>query len=339
MNNRITLNCPVFDGEKVWENTTVVVENGVISKETVLDSGETDSRYFLMPGLIDSHTHMGTKEQIDDMLRYGITATCDVSASAELIAASDQLTIHSSAGMAMDNITSGKAYVDAAVARGAKYIKVLLFTPDMLPQDMLTSIVYAAHERGLKVAAHATMVSTVQLAVNSGVDILLHVSIKEAFPENLACAIAEKHIAVAPTLGMMETFAHSGRNGYQPSDYANAEVAVRLLCEKGVEILVATDANPGNFAPGMIYGSSMHREMELLVKAGLTPLEALQGATGKNAAAFDLTTMGAIKPGNRADMILVEGRPDQNITDSMKIVQVWVGGRSLMEERNTICGL
>jgi len=82
MGEKTTLNYPVFDGVRVWENASVVIENGIISEETVLGEGTADNRYFLMPGLIDAHTHIGTQEQIDTMLKYGITATCDVGASA-----------------------------------------------------------------------------------------------------------------------------------------------------------------------------------------------------------------------------------------------------------------
>ena len=331
MDKRVVLNYPVFDGEKVWAYASVVIENGVITEVTALDESTADSRYFLMPGLIDAHTHMGTHEQVETMLKYGITATCDVSAPQNLVAASDRLIIHSSAGMAMGMVLSGKSYVEKAVESGAKYIKVLLFNTHSIGRKALGSIVDAAHEKGLKVAVHATEVATVRQAVEAGADILLHVPMKEKFPEELACAIADKGIAVAPTLVMMETFAQSGRNGYLPEHYANAEAAVRLLREKGVEILVATDANSGSFAPGVVYGSSLHREMELLVKAGLSPLEVLQGVTSKNAQAFGLDDIGMIAPGKKANLILVEGCPHQNISDSVKIVQIWVDGKPIMK--------
>ncbi len=331
MTDWIVLDHPVFDGTQVWENATVVIENGVISAETTLGKGEADRRYFLMPGLIDAHTHMGTAAQVEALLRHGVTATCDVSASPELIAASDPLIIHSSAGMAMGIVLSGKSYVDKAVKSGAKYIKVLLFNTRSIGKKALCSIVEAAHEQGLKVAVHATEIATVQQAVDAGADILIHVPMKEAFPEALARTIADKGIVVAPTLIMMETFAHSGQNGYQPSHYANAEAAVRLLHSCGVEILVATDANPGGFAPGVAYGSSLHREMELLVKAGLSPLEVLQGATSKNAQAFDLSGIGSIAPGQKANLILIEGRPDRSISDSAKVVQIWIDGKPILK--------
>lgn len=51
-------------------------------------------------------------------------------------------------------------------------------------------------------------------------------------------------------------------------------------------LLVGTDANPGGFAPAVDYETSFHREMQLLMEAGLPPLEVLQGAAGKIAAVF-----------------------------------------------------
>ncbi len=103
----------------------------------------------------------------------------------------------------------------------------------------------------------------------------------------------------------------------------HAYQAVRLLHEAGVPILVGTDApNPGTF-----YGVSMHRELELLVRAGLTPLEALAGATSRAAAAFDLEDRGRIAPGLRADLLLVEGDPTTDIMQSRDVSGIWKEGR------------
>lgn len=153
---------------------------------------------------------------------------------------------------------------------------------------------------------------------------------KEPFPEALAKTIAGKEIAVAPTLVMMETFANSGRNGYSENDYANATAAVRLLHRCGVTILAATDANDGGFAPAVAYGTSLHREMELLVQAGLSTEEVLKVATSRNASVFGIEGCGCIVLGMPATMILVEGRPDRAVTDSAKIKQIWVSGESIV---------
>lgn len=324
----LELRYPLFDGEKVIDNAVVAIEDGIIT--AVRGCENADSKYLLMPGLIDAHTHMGTMEQVQTMLRNGVTATCDVSASASLVKNAQSFTIIPSAGMAMGVVLNPKDYVEKAVANGAAYIKVLLFNTLSIGKGALRGIVKAAHEKGLRVAVHATEVSTVRQSVDCGADILLHVPMKEKFPVTLAEEIAKKNIVVAPTLVMMETFAGSGRNGYKPEHYKNAEQAVRLLRDKGVTILAATDANIGSFAPAVSYGSSMHRELELLVKAGLTPVEALASATNKVAQVFGIPDLGEVAIGKRAVLVLAEGRPDNDITQSANIKEVWVNGKPIL---------
>lgn len=324
---RIQLDYPLFDGEKVIENASVIIENGII---TAVDRSEcADKSCFLMPGLIDAHTHMGTEAQIEAMLENGVTATCDVAAPESLIRQSEHFTIVSSAGMTMGTL-NGKAYVKRAVDNGAAYIKVLLMEPNLMLKSVLTDICNCAHMHGIKTAVHAVSVKAVRMAVDCGADILLHVPMKEEYPRELAETIAAKEIAVAPTLVMMEAFSNSGRNGYLPEHYHNAECAVKLLDECGVRLLAATDANNGSYAPAVDYGTSMHREMELLVRCGLTPAEVLACATSQVADTFGMGSLGRISAGKRAVLLLIEGRPDKIITDTTKIKQIWLDGQPIL---------
>lgn len=323
------LKYPLFDGERIWAGATVSVENGVITAVRECAPAECGAG-LLMPALIDAHVHMKESAQIPALLRSGIAAVCDVSASSgALAAASPYLTIIRSTKMAMGMVLDPRGYVENAAASGAQYIKVLLFNTLSIGKPALRGIVRAAHERGLKVAVHATEVATVRQAVGAGADILLHVPMREVFPEELAKTIAAQGIAVAPTLVMMEAFAQSGRNGCKASDYQNAENAVRLLHDCGVPILAATDANVGSFAPAVGYGVTLHRELELLVSAGLTPVEALCAATSASAAAFGLNA-GRIAVGQDATLLLVDGRPDHAIADSRRIRGLWVKGEALI---------
>jgi hypothetical protein len=70
----------------------------------------------------------------------------------------------------------------------------------------------------------------------------------------------------------------------------------------------------------------MHRELELLVKAGLTPIEALAAATSTPAKAFRLADRGRIAEGLRADLVLVAGDPTSDITATRAIEGVWKQG-------------
>ena len=63
-----------------------------------------------------------------------------------------------------------------------------------------------------------------------------------------------------------------------------------------------------------------------MVDAGLTPAEAVRGATSLAAAAFGLTDRGVIAPGRRADLVLVDGDPTRDISATRNIRGVWIGG-------------
>ena len=323
----MNLQYPLFDGEKIVENASVAIEDGRIV--AVKEAEGVDSRYLLIPGLIDAHTHMTSAYQISEMRKSGVVATCDVCAPSELIAGSGEFTIVSSAGMTMGTL-SGKGYVKKAIESGAKYIKVLLFEPNLMPKATLKSICTAAHEFDRKVAVHATSVKAERMAVECGADILLHVPMKEELPESLAKEIADGGIAVAPTLVMMEAFSLSGRNGYLPEHYKNAENAVRTLRKCGVTLLAATDANVGSFAPAVAYGSSMHREAELLCKAGLAPIEVLQSATSRVCEVFGIDGLGSAAVGKKATLLLIDGRPDKDITAIKNIKQIWIDGGPIL---------
>jgi imidazolonepropionase-like amidohydrolase len=92
-----------------------------------------------------------------------------------------------------------------------------------------------------------------------------------------------------------------------------------------VPILAGTDA-PN---PGTAHGVSIHREMELLVEAGLTPQQALAAATSVPARAFRLDDRGRIAPGLRADLVLAGGDPLKDITETRNIVRIWKGGKAV----------
>jgi imidazolonepropionase-like amidohydrolase len=74
------------------------------------------------------------------------------------------------------------------------------------------------------------------------------------------------------------------------------------------------------------HGVSIHGEIELLVRAGFSPSEALAAATSVPAAAFHLNDRGRIAPGLRADLLLVRGDPTEDITATREIVALWKVG-------------
>jgi imidazolonepropionase-like amidohydrolase len=111
----------------------------------------------------------------------------------------------------------------------------------------------------------------------------------------------------------------------------DAESNVKRLMHAGILIAAGTDAP----YPGDFQGEGIHRELELLVESGLTPLEAITIAT-KNAATIVTaeTEWGTLEQGKLADIVIVDGKPDQKIRDTRNIVAVIKEGTIL--DRNKL---
>jgi imidazolonepropionase-like amidohydrolase len=82
-----------------------------------------------------------------------------------------------------------------------------------------------------------------------------------------------------------------------------------------------------------VYGASLHQELVLYVKLGMSAEHALAAATSVPARIFGLKDRGQIKPGMRADLVLVRGDPTANIPDIRNIVDIWKRGVRVKRER------
>jgi imidazolonepropionase-like amidohydrolase len=72
-----------------------------------------------------------------------------------------------------------------------------------------------------------------------------------------------------------------------------------------------------------------HVEMEMMVQAGLTPMQVIQAATGNAAKLMRLHNLGTIAPGNAADLLVLNANPLENIRNTREINSVWIAGRKL----------
>lgn len=211
------------------------------------------------------------------------------------------------------------------VWRGADLIKitatggVLSNTAAGLAQqfsnDELAAIVETAHRMGRKVTAHAHGLDGVNAFLKAGGDSIEH----GTYLDGESVALFKKNGAyLVPTLmagDFVARVAASPKNFLTPAQSAKAlEAGPKMLAmarrahEGGVKIAFGTDS--GVSAHGDNAG-----EFALLVKAGLTPLEAIQTATVNAAAHLDLSAeVGSLAPGKAADLIAVKGDPLTDVT-------------------------
>ena len=116
-------------------------------------------------------------------------------------------------------------------------------------------------------------------------------------------------------------------NVYPQGKLKDAFDGVIELHRAGIDILAGCDVSePIPILGGLAHGASLHHELQLLVAAGLKPIEALRSATSIPARRFGLKDRGRVAPGLKADLLLVEGDPTMNISDTLSILGVWRSG-------------
>ena len=229
---------------------------------------------------------------------------------------------------------------------------------DLAAQEaVVKSIGDAAHAAGKKLAVHATELVVAKAALRAGADFLVH-SVADQPVDDEFIALAKKNgVIYCPTLFVRDgylltlsntwkpTVEEAGRADPQilgamddvgeiPTDKLPRQIAklvasppvpappkvamdnLRKLEEAGVTIVMGTDA--GNI--GTVHGPSIHREMRMMVDAGLTPLEVLRSATTNGAKALGLEgKVGAITGGMLADLVILDADPLADIGNLARV--------------------
>ena len=343
-------NVRVFDGQRLAPASTVVINGGVIGTDAAGAQVIDGAGGVLLPGLIDAHVHLDTPEQLAALAGFGVTTALDMASvprvSAALRGLAGQTDIRSACtpavapGSLHAHLPTGEAgliagpeearrFVSDRVADGADYIKIVIGSP-FADHDQATidALVTAAHGLGKLVVAHASSAQSVAKAQTAGADVLTHAPLDQVLDAASVARAAAAGRLVVPTLTMMEAIV--AKISPPGADYAHARMSVAALHQAGVPILAGTDAHAASdFIPADVpHGESLHRELELLVGAGLSALDALRAATVLPARYFGLADRGAIEPGMRADLVLLDDDPLADIRATRSIRRVWCAGIS-----------
>lgn len=235
-------------------------------------------------------------------------------------------------GLQVQGPEDAKRWVEEQMEWEPEFIKVIAQTPGM-SQETLNALVKEAHGKGKKVACHAADLESQRQAMLAGVDQIHHSPSDEPAPESLASDIKQAGQIYIPTLSIHKALAAAGPGGpiKHKTSYPASRQTVTTYHNASIPILVGTDAN--NAIAAVPFGESMHAEMELLVEAGMSPVEVLRGATGLAAGVWGLGDRGAVEEGKRADLVLVEGDPTVDVGVMRKLRGVWVEGKEYTEKK------
>lgn len=207
--------------------------------------------------------------------------------------------------------------------------------PDNTSMDpwTLAALTDEAHKNGWKVLTHTVTVDRGRIAAQNGVDIIAHSLQDRPIDDDTVALIKAKGTANAPTLAVYEPVKPGQK---PPADMDDPKVKqafekfgyalnnVKKLYDAGVLVVLGTDAG----MPGTPHGASSLHEMELLVRAGLTPSQALIVGTANSARGLNLLAdRGTIEKGKRADLVLIKGQPWARISDVRNTDRTFIDGK------------
>jgi imidazolonepropionase-like amidohydrolase len=261
--------------------------------------------------------------------------------------------------------------VDDFAAHHADIVKVWVDplhgkSPEM-PPSIYEAAIDQAHKDRLHIAAHVYALADARQLVDDGIDVLAHSVRDQPVDPAFVQAMLTHHTWYIPTLALDESFYlyasaptilqspffreaaggqllaqltapdYSARTLADPSvpqhqqDEKIARQNLKTLYDAGVPIAFGTDSGA---TPGRVPGFSEHRELEDLVAAGLTPLQAITIATGRTSQlihSLDPTlNVGLISPGYSADLLILSADPLADIRHTRSIDVVYVRGKAVL---------
>jgi len=234
----------------------------------------------------------------------------------------------------------------------AGFVQIKIYSS--VAPDVLRAVATEAHRLGMTVTGHVPEGMNAFAAIDAGLDQINHAqyltAVADSGPERLIAALRQHKTVIDPTLALYELLARSTTQPIESFEPGIKKVARELetplggfgsspeiapmlrrqfdeevalvgkLHRAGIPIVAGTDQS--------VPGHSLHRELELYVRAGFSPLEALQAATIVPARAMRAESdSGTIEPGKRGDLIVLDGNPLDDIHNTRRIFRVVTGGR------------
>ena len=269
-------------------------------------------------------------------------------------------------GIAYDITTEegGRRAVRELAARKVDFVKIWVDdrngrAPELSP-PLYRAIIDEAHKHGIRVNAHVFYLADAKGLVAAGIDGFTHLVRDKDMDDELVRAIVKRRVVIMPTLQNTERgrntepppalaawltgpareaigadlvekilAGYSGRTPAQASAardrYAILQRSLKKLSDAGARIVLGGDTGLQDDP----FGFAEHRELELMVEAGVTPMQAIVAATSSGAEYLHMRDRGTLAPGKRADFLVLDGNPLDDVTNTRRIAQVLLRGRAV----------
>jgi imidazolonepropionase-like amidohydrolase len=227
-----------------------------------------------------------------------------------------------------------------------------------LPISLARAAIDEAHKHGIKIAAHIFYHEDAVALAEAGIDAFAHLVRDKEMSDALIASMLENKVHVMPTLAAPERSTHvsppawidepylagllrdtvtpevvarirdsfSGRDPAEAArrqqGYAILERSLAKLSAAGAAILLGADTG----LEDQIFGHTEQKELELMVAAGMTPSQVIVAATGRAAEFVGLKDRGSLAPGKRADLLVLDANPLDDIRNTRRIAKLYLAG-------------
>jgi len=258
---------------------------------------------------------------------------------------------------------AARQHVDEIAPRGADFIKVWLDAQGgkipKLSREFVAAVLDQARKHGKLTMAHIVELADARMAVDKGVNMLVHNVRDQDIPADFLSTLKARNVSVISTLAREEGMFRAG--GGTPEDpffvkgltpqqrdglakkldtldkdperaasmrsFEQDKVNVKRLWDAGIRLGFGTDSG-GASERYFIQGFYEHRQMDLLVQAGLTPMQVIQSFSRNNSEMLGIDKdFGTLAKGKAADLLVLAKNPLDDIANMRTFEAVYLGGK------------
>jgi len=263
---------------------------------------------------------------------------------------------------ALTSEAEARKAVREQVAKKVDFIKVWVDdrngTVKKTPPEIYRAIIDEAHKLHTRVVAHVYYLEDAKGLARAGIDAFAHLVRDQEMDDESIALVKQHHVFMMPNLGLAESRTHAEpapwlddplyrettpaalvdrvRASYAQRTPAAVEAAQKTyrIMQRNLAKLNAAGAVIGFGAdsgavPDYFHAYNTHRELQLMVETGMTPVQALTAVTVTSAEFLRLNDNGTLDAGKAADFLVLDGDPLKDISNTRKIARVYLRGQEL----------